>query len=392
MLDSVSIIGYSKLTIHGGKTMKTISGILAVVAASAVASAATAQISNVTSTTSATQTLDGVPQMLGSPVPSPNYDNGGPGGAGYSASANITSESIFFQAGSLAAGKGNAASSQVGVSFDVTNSGSEDITKLRSTIFESNFGFYVANFAGGVDDNDELFPNCSGATLPTCLPVTINGGFSNFTDVGQTAPRTLASTQFTFEVFQDGNSIKTVSGSLDMVKGSDNTISFTKGLGFEDLDAVLNNFSLFEVTNRVYAFQWDRTNFTVDLDPILQGSTSNLSYVITSSTQNFGQAQQPLGNLIVAFACFADPVGRGGTRGSIYTIPGLGPTTCNDYAADSGITSPHSFKVPKIIGDTIDFTAPAIPEPDTWAMLIIGFGLVGLSMRRGKKPAVATAS
>ena len=32
------------------------------------------------------------------------------------------------------------------------------------------------------------------------------------------------------------------------------------------------------------------------------------------------------------------------------------------------------------------FTAPgAIPEPDTWAMLIMGFGLVGLSMRRGKK-------
>ena len=52
---------------------------------------------------------------------------------------------------------------------------------------------------------------------------------------------------------------------------------------------------------------------------------------------------------------------------------------------------------PAIVGSSVDygqmgyidddgnfsFTAPgAIPEPDTWAMLIMGFGLVGLGLRR----------
>lgn len=35
-------------------------------------------------------------------------------------------------------------------------------------------------------------------------------------------------------------------------------------------------------------------------------------------------------------------------------------------------------------------TAPvAVPEADTWAMLIAGFGLVGLAMRRRREPAIA---
>jgi hypothetical protein len=33
-------------------------------------------------------------------------------------------------------------------------------------------------------------------------------------------------------------------------------------------------------------------------------------------------------------------------------------------------------------GPTIPPALPAIPEPDAWAMLIAGFGLVGLAMRR----------
>jgi hypothetical protein len=374
----------------------TVSGALVAIAAAGFATGASAQISNVTGTTAATQKLEGVTTNFPNPAPSPNYDNGGPGGAGYSASADITPDSIFFQAGSMAAGKGNGATSSVTVLFDVTNPGPDAINKIKSTIFESNFGFYVGNFAGGADENNVPLPNCSGSELPNCVPVTFSNGFSGFTDSSDpTPPRTLASTQFTFEILQDGNTVRTVSGSMDLVKNGDNSIVFTKGLGFDDLSSVLNNFSLFEVSDRVYAWSWDRTNFTAELNDILSGDTSSVGYRISTSSQNFGESfgVPPSGNLIVAFSCFADPIGRGGTSGAIFTIPNFGPSTCNDYGAN-GDVSPYSVKIPVINGDTIDFTAPngVIPEPDTWAMLIIGFGLVGLSMRRSKKPMAATVT
>jgi hypothetical protein len=34
-------------------------------------------------------------------------------------------------------------------------------------------------------------------------------------------------------------------------------------------------------------------------------------------------------------------------------------------------------------------TAPPIPEPSTWAMMLLGFGAIGVSIRRGRKTAPA---
>lgn len=362
-------------------------------AAAAVASSASAQITNVTSTTSATRTLDGVTTNFANPVPSPSYANGGPGGAGYSASAAISSDSIFFQAGTMAAGRNNSATSSVRVSFDVTGQSATELTKVRSTIFESNFGFFVGNFADFVDpETEQLVKGCSGVSLPSCKPTTFSPGFNGFVAPGDTSPPiTLASTQFTFEVFQDDNLLRSVSGSIDAVRDGSNVI-FTKGLGFSELESVLGNFVQFEgegSEGKVYAFSWGRTDFTADLlNAIGLGETSTISYRITTSSSNFATPTglPPSANLIVAFSCFADPIGRGGTRGAVFTIPGFEASTCNEYSASSTVT-PYSIKIPVINGDTIDFTAPrgVIPEPDTWAMLIVGFGLVGLSMRRGKK-------
>lgn len=367
-----------------GVYMNIQSRILVAVAACATATGAFAQIGNVTSTTGASQTLGGVTTNFANPAPSPKYNNGGPGGAGFSASADISGDAIFFQAGSMAAGKGNAATSEVTVSFDVTNPGATAITQLRSTIFESNFGFYATNFGGGAIGGQPL-PNCSGVTLPTCVATTFGSGFSDFTDSAALAPpRTLATTQFEFIVKQDSNVVRAVSGSLAMIQDVNGDVVFTPGLGFSELSSVLSNFRLFEVSDRVFAYTWDRTNFTANLNAILEGQTSNLSYTIRTATFNFAESDvlPPTANQIVAFSCFADPIGRG-TSGSMFVIPNFGPSTCNNYGGDGSVT-PYSLKVPQIIGDTLDFTAPAIPEPDTWAMLIIGFGLVGLSMRRGK--------
>jgi hypothetical protein len=369
-----------------------LAGVAALAATMSVPAAA--QVTDLSSSTSATLTLDGVNQPLGNPVPSPNYRNSAQGGAGYGTSAILGEESIFFQAGTMAAGRNNAATSAVEVSFKVTGQSPTEISRIASTIFESNFGFYVGSFGDFVDETTgDLVEGCRGANLPNCLPTTFEPGFSNFTTPG-TGVRTLATTQFTFDVLQDGLTVRSISGSLEMQR-SGSTISFVPGLGFDDLAGVLDGFEAFAFDNKVYSFHWDRTDFVADLlNPIGLGETSLITYRITSSSQNFALpvGANPQTNRIVAFACLADPVGRGGTAGAVFTIPGFGPNTCDDYSDGAGGTVlPYSLKIPRVVGGTLFFTAAPIPEADTWAMLIAGFGLVGLSMRRTKRIATVAA-
>ena len=40
-------------------------------------------------------------------------------------------------------------------------------------------------------------------------------------------------------------------------------------------------------------------------------------------------------------------------------------------------------------GGNVAFTAQAVPEPATWGMMLMGFGVVGFAMRRRKQPALA---
>jgi hypothetical protein len=293
----------------------------------------------------------------------------------------------------MAAGRGNAATSAVEVSFKVTGQSATEISRISSTIFESNFGFYVGSFGDFFDEDGNEVLGCRGADLPNCLPTTFEPGFSSFTASG-TGVRTLATTQFTFDVLQDGASVNSISGSLDMVRNMDGTISFVPGLGFAGLAGVLNGFEEFSVDNKVYSFHWNRTDFVADLlNPIGLGETSLISYRITSASQNFAlpSGSNPFTNRIVAFACLADPVGRGSTSGAVFTIPGFGPNTCDDYSAGAGTDLPYVLKVPKVVGGTLFLTDSPVPEADTWAMLIAGFGLVGLSMRRSKRIATVTA-
>ncbi len=143
---------------------------------------------------------------------------------------------------------------------------------------------------------------------------------------------------------------------------------------------------------------WDESPFSVDFDDddVIFGS-GTVTYRITTTA--WGDSRRLIPGLeidplveersIIAFSCFADPVGRGSTRGSIIPLPvcddfgGFGGEPARDYALFGGgidpVTGRFSLK-------------SVIPEPDTWAMLIVGFGLVGLSMRRSKKAVPATAS
>ena len=50
-----------------------------------------------------------------------------------------------------------------------------------------------------------------------------------------------------------------------------------------------------------------------------------------------------------------------------------------------------SFTDTTVVSLNVVFGAAAVPEPGTWAMMLLGFGAVGVALRRGRKPKLATA-
>lgn len=96
----------------------------------------------------------------------------------------------------------------------------------------------------------------------------------------------------------------------------------------------------------------------------------------------------------VGFDVDMDPGGFG--TGHIYTIHFVGGGThvlpeLNDYNGFYGIVSSMAFEKLTIAAGTLccvetytldNMTFGVVPEPATWAMLIVGFGLVGTAMRR----------
>ena len=50
-----------------------------------------------------------------------------------------------------------------------------------------------------------------------------------------------------------------------------------------------------------------------------------------------------------------------------------------------------SFTDATVVSLNVNFGSQAVPEPSTWAMMLLGFGAAGLVLRRGRKPKLATA-
>lgn len=87
--------------------------------------------------------------------------------------------------------------------------------------------------------------------------------------------------------------------------------------------------------------------------------TSGDDLIVFSSTQGDGT----LLSFIFEFA----PGTFGGPNGGYFAIPR------GDYYGTLSITR----------------TADAVPEPATWAMMLMGFGIIGCAMRKLRKPALA---
>lgn len=114
------------------------------------------------------------------------------------------------------------------------------------------------------------------------------------------------------------------------------------------------------------------------------------SYRLTSPSVIFGTGGVVNGtpDLLFLFGLQASALGTGFVYvplGYFSGAPLFGSTTfANQTFASLGLTAgTYNFSIPN---DTIRIVVPgAVPEPSTWAMMLIGFGGIGYSMRRRRK-------
>ena len=78
-------------------------------------------------------------------------------------------------------------------------------------------------------------------------------------------------------------------------------------------------------------------------------------------------------------------------RDNIYWIH-TGPNgTIPGRESDGGAFDNWDWLGPEHAFYLTDGAGTAVPEPGTWAMMLLGFGAVGVALRRGRKPKLATA-
>ncbi|HEU4968473.1 PEPxxWA-CTERM sorting domain-containing protein [Sphingomonas sp.] len=185
-------------------------------------------------------------------------------------------------------------------------------------------------------------------------------------------------------------------GTVDLVKSGDFGISCPGGAGAcVDLDGSTGNSGL--VSSNSYAFNaGERVALSLLFSGNQRGAPSdNFSlhfYFATPVSGTYGYRSGFFGN--VDFGTFTDVPEL---RLSFINIPPNFAATDVTFFFDPANGGSATFALEDldndnvgIVIDNLALSVGAIPEPATWAMVIAGFGLAGMAVRR-RRPALAIA-
>lgn len=167
------------------------------------------------------------------------------------------------------------------------------------------------------------------------------------------------------------------------------TGSFGTGLGVHStgtqsgttLDGVVNNdgsavtFSSSDsltMTGSGEATVYPLSGFISDLDVIFEKAWDNITFAFTGDAGTFTLLVNGT-SLFTQPACTICTVGKGENK---FTLSGAGITSLA-FTFDPGVSTAKQFRVEGLTA--------AVPEPATWALLLLGFGAVGGAMRTSRR-------
>ncbi len=138
------------------------------------------------------------------------------------------------------------------------------------------------------------------------------------------------------------------------------------GLGFNEIWGTGTPFTglTFKEVGLQRAFNWGATDLSLSLSPIGAGETRLVSFMTSTLVQVTGICASTEGCVIDgAQVAFGDPRNNGGGTNALFAID-------QDF-------SPFATYI-RVVGVN---PLPAVPEPVTWAMMVIGFAVAGGALR-----------
>lgn len=111
---------------------------------------------------------------------------------------------------------------------------------------------------------------------------------------------------------------------------------------------------------------------------------TNPENIVSTSTTGFQSAYGSTG-VVSGFGLYNETVNR--TRPFLGYVLSFIPTSSGSFRLLFASTQPNDARGPVL--DNVLVESFAVPEPNTWAMLLAGFGFVGLAARRRRRSVAA---
>lgn len=349
-------------------------GLLATCVALFAATAAEAQVTDVAGEGENVFTVQGGSFPL--PLSEGALTFGTGNGASFQAVVDIGGEFVSFENGNAVSGPFISTTSSSVVDITFLNSGQSAVTPvLSSTIIPAGLGFYLADRTGG----------CGGNVYQGCAESQAGYSFSdlaNFAPLGE--PTAFAG--FEFSIVSGGETLYTLNGSMQMVWDP-----VTQQMVITDtLDparSALSGFTLAtpDGSGSALGYAWDPTNILLNFQtPMAAGESRTLSYITKVTSYTRAGCIDSV-TCLVAYSGFGDPVGRGG--GVATLARGISALAEAD-GIDNVVFEPSVFRRPTFENGVLTFKlASAVPEPATWLTMIVGFGIMGTTVRLRRRAA-----
>ena len=317
-------------------------------------------------------------------------------GASYASTSDIGPGVIYFKNGNASSGQFTYSKSTTLVDITFTNTGDKTVTPfLRSQIVPAGFGIFVG-------------PNGCSADPESCNPADVTPGiFNSFRPVtDETIPTiegvpidVLASASFTFRIYADDFVAYSLTGSLTLTYGGGGGLPNILTANIGQAQAELDGFALDSpaLSSDFLGYIWDTTDIDVRFQDVLApGEDATLRYETIVETYSRSSCLSGTSSCLVSYASFGDPVGRSGGSGTAQIGGGdamlaraFGPLGAEDETPSGIFFDEFAFRAPVFnpITGGVSFVLPgtAVPEPDSWALMIAGFGLLGASLRQRRR-------
>lgn len=308
--------------------------------------------------------------VLNFPPPTGYWSGSGEGGSVESIVSIATQ--ISFESGVAVSGGFAEATSWSGVDVTVFNNsdGLLAIDNFGSTIIPAGMGFYLQERVGPATDNN-IFTGY-GET----------GGMFTLADLTPTVGEEIAYSDFEFSVVSNDVTLYTLSGSMSLTL-EDGVLQ--RNYFLEDASGALEGFTNTGHDQNVsWAFAWDATHIVLPLNALIESGQSQVIQYRTRVTSRTRAECLTATTCLVAYSGFGDPIGRGG--GAEFSAPatlfGGMQMASFDGPQLNQITGiefdPQTFDPFRLLDDG----GGAVPEPATWLTMILGFGLLGATLRR----------